>query len=764
MTAICKTIPVHGTHLNSLLDYGADQEKTSIANEAALNNLFEYAKNEIKTTFVNPLDNEKSLLVTGVKCIPEKADGDFKDVRNKYNHSNVGISKMQEPLSAIHLIQSFKETNISPIVAHKIGIEMLERLGYMGVVDTHMNKTHVHNHIIINSYIPDTNKKINLCKSFIFSIRQLSDDIQKEYGIPLEFAAPPKQLEQSRDSLAYGEWAAQLNKTSWKADMFEAMLVASSSTSSREEYIQLMNRFGYEVSSVKSNGDIVWLNLNKTKKIKESTLYKEFTGSNQRRLNTSYTRFDYLEKGYSWDGRQLTNIENLLRETYNTVSLVGNFLSQSKHTLEMKAYNLEFKQAELKWAHNLKELHAIESMTDINQKLNDVGAQLSIVKKQVSDIESIRDYYSLLEDYSSAALYYKTALLDARIDISKLEKLFLPSLTRVEIAKNNATASPISNIQKKELYFLMMKHPDYRIKNNISGFLNVSTIDYYNICNFFKNGGDLPNCLCTKNDLSHDFAYESQYDFFRKKFNYSATKKQLNSCIKLLKANNYDVSKINIDNITLADVINIENCLGPTPDLSKCNESFPSPASPHDVERCIDICKMKGLIPPINPKDMSSEQFRRFYSWACSQGRDPKCMESTTSNEEYENMFYNEYQNLPMDTFDLLLRYRAAALDLNKLGLTVTQAEMYLEQFEKLESSLISLRNKQHDFSGQYKDLIHLKQIISFSYDTNYVYGSEKLRKEFSEKLSKSYDYNNTIIQNQKEYELNKKKEIDFEL
>jgi len=763
MTAICKTIPVHGDHLNSLLDYGSDQEKTSIANEAALNNLFEYAKNESKTAFINPLDNEKSLLVTGVRCIPEKADSDFKDVRDRYNHTNIGVSKDQESLSAVHLIQSFKETNISPIVAHKIGIEMLERLGYMGVVDTHMNKTHVHNHIIINAYLPDNAKKINLCKSFIMSIRKLSDDIQLEYGIPIDFASPQKQMEKSRDSLAYGEWAAQLHKTSWKADMFESMLVASSSTSTREEYIKLMNRFGYEVSSIKRNGDIVWFNLNKAKKIKESTLYKEFTDSGQRRLNTSYTRLDYLEKGYSWDGRQLTNIENLLRETYNTVSLVGNFLSKSKYKLETKAYNIEFKQSELKWAHNLKDLHSIVSMNELNDKLNDIGTQLSVVKKQCSDIESIRKYYSLLEDYASTALYYKNALMDFEVDKSKLEKLFLPSLNQAEIAKNNAAVSPISNIQKKELYFLMMKHPDYRIKNNITGFSNISTIDYYNICSFFKNRCDLPNCLCKKDDLSHDIAYDAQYDFLKKRFDYPVTKKQLNNCIKLLKENGYNVSKINTNTFTFADVINIENCLGSPPDLLKFNEPFTSPASPHDVERCIDICQKKGLVPSIHPKDMNSKQCRAFYSWACSQGKKPKCMEFTTSNEEYEKMFYQDNHNLPENTFDLLEKYRNAALKFNKLGLSIEQAEMYLEQFEALENSLLFLRNKQHDLSVQYKDLIHLKQIISFSNDINYVYGSEKLRKEFTDELSKSYDYN-TILQNRKEFENNMKKELDFDL
>ena len=71
MTAICKTIAVHGDHLSHLLDYGSDSEKTMLHENDALANLISYASNETKTSFVNPLDQETSLLVTGVQCSPD---------------------------------------------------------------------------------------------------------------------------------------------------------------------------------------------------------------------------------------------------------------------------------------------------------------------------------------------------------------------------------------------------------------------------------------------------------------------------------------------------------------------------------------------------------------------------------------------------------------------------------------------------------------------------------------------------------------------
>ena len=71
MTAICKTILIHGTNLQNILDYGSDQDKTSVTNNG-LENVFDYASNPLKT-LANLDDGHKELLVTGVLCQPETA-------------------------------------------------------------------------------------------------------------------------------------------------------------------------------------------------------------------------------------------------------------------------------------------------------------------------------------------------------------------------------------------------------------------------------------------------------------------------------------------------------------------------------------------------------------------------------------------------------------------------------------------------------------------------------------------------------------------
>ncbi|WP_033154957.1 relaxase/mobilization nuclease domain-containing protein [Pseudobutyrivibrio ruminis] len=760
MTAICKTIAVHGEHLSSLLDYGADIEKTSLSNEA-LSNLFTYAKNESKTSFVNPLNEEKSLLVTGVKCSPESANEEFKAVRDTYPSSKRGLGKRQEPVIAIHLIQSFSETNISPIVAHKIGIELLERNGYMGVVDTHMNKSHIHNHIIINSYIPNIEKKIILEKSFLMAIRKLSDEIQQEYGIPIEFDAPRKQLEKSKDSMTYGEWAAQRKNTSWKADLFESMLISSASASDKTEYISLMGRFGYHLAKEKANGDLVWFNLDHSKKIKESTLYREFTDSNLRQFNHSYIHFDYLEQGYSWDGRELNDIENLLRGTYNTVCLMANYISSEHSKHRLKAYNLDFKKSELYWANNIKQLYSVDSIREVNDKLTSVGTSLSIVKKQIKDLDCIRGYFSTIADYSSAVQLLKQSVLDNGGSQDLLNNLFLPDFNYIDQQENNAKISPLSSAQKRNLHILMNKHPDYRLSNAKKGYSNLSTVDYYNISNYFKYGGDIPSSLCTKDSFNHNMAYENQYSYLRKRFPFPANSRQIKECKELLVNAGVDIAKLDFKELTLADVINIQNCLGPIPTLNSIHD--PVLPSPNDIQKCIDICKQTGLVPPINPKDMSSKQCNLFYSWACSQGNKPKFIERPTTIN-HDVAFNESINKLSPEIQKSLIAYRDAVIRLHKIGLSVDEVETYIKHFVDIDDKYNSLKHNQTNLSKQYKDLIHLKQILNFTQDVHYVYGSHELRSQFIEyeKSKIDSDMANKNIDKQKIFD-QKDKEIDFD-
>ena len=80
---------------------------------------------------------------------------------------------------AYHLEQSFKEGEVTPELAHKIGVELARELfggRYEVVVATHVDKVHIHNHILLNSVSFADGKKFHQPNSFYENhIRKVSD-------------------------------------------------------------------------------------------------------------------------------------------------------------------------------------------------------------------------------------------------------------------------------------------------------------------------------------------------------------------------------------------------------------------------------------------------------------------------------------------------------------------------------------------------------------------------------------------------------------
>ena len=111
-----------------MLDYGANLEKTSFT-ENDLQDSRDYAANPLKT-LAGMDDGDKELLVSGVLCEPSTALLDFAAVREKYLeiHGSERIYRYEyfdkrtgenrnarrDPVTAVHLIQSFSEKNLDP--------------------------------------------------------------------------------------------------------------------------------------------------------------------------------------------------------------------------------------------------------------------------------------------------------------------------------------------------------------------------------------------------------------------------------------------------------------------------------------------------------------------------------------------------------------------------------------------------------------------------------------------------------------------------
>ena len=136
-----------------------------------LNGLIEYVMNGDKT--------DEMKYVSGVNCLPETAYEEMIATKNRFN-------KGKEKIIGYHLIQSFKEGEVTPEVAHELGLEYVNEVfgkDFEVVVATHLNTDNVHNHIVINSVSLKTGKKFYDYHASRDYLRIVSDCICQYYGL-----------------------------------------------------------------------------------------------------------------------------------------------------------------------------------------------------------------------------------------------------------------------------------------------------------------------------------------------------------------------------------------------------------------------------------------------------------------------------------------------------------------------------------------------------------------------------------------------------
>ena len=156
--AYTSVIPVR--RLDRTVDYVQNKEKTT---PKSLEEAVDYAANRDKT--------ESACFETGLGCT---TTGAFEDMRlNTLRwHKETGVQ-------GYHLVQSFAEGEVTPELAHQIGVEFAEQLlhgKYQAIVTTHLNTRHYHNHIVWSAVSLEDGKKYHSnSKSYYTEVRALSD-------------------------------------------------------------------------------------------------------------------------------------------------------------------------------------------------------------------------------------------------------------------------------------------------------------------------------------------------------------------------------------------------------------------------------------------------------------------------------------------------------------------------------------------------------------------------------------------------------------
>ena len=184
----------------------------------------------------NPDKTDGKMLVSSFGCSYETADIEFEYTLSQALGKGNNL--------AFHLIQSFEPGEVDYETAHKIGKQLADAVTkgqHEYVLTTHIDKGHVHNHIIFCAANFVDHHKYNSNKRSYYGIRNMSDKLCRENG--LSVVVPGK----GSKGKSYAEYQAEKTGTSWKGKLKVAIDALIPQVSSFEELLQRLQAAGYEV-------------------------------------------------------------------------------------------------------------------------------------------------------------------------------------------------------------------------------------------------------------------------------------------------------------------------------------------------------------------------------------------------------------------------------------------------------------------------------------------------------------------------------------
>lgn len=227
--AITKILPVRG-QLKGCLDYAANPQRTEYLNTADRQRLMNYTQNGDKT--------EHQLYVSGFNCDPQNAYYLMQATKRRWgkplDSGNVGY----------HIIQSFKPGEATPDQVHEIGCEFARRFladRFECTVSTHLDKGHLHNHIVVNSVsFMDGRMFRNDFTTYYKGIRAVSDELCRENRLSV--------VETDGHGKSYGEWKHEKEGSPTLRGMVKTDVeMAMSTADSFSGFIAELQKMGYEV-------------------------------------------------------------------------------------------------------------------------------------------------------------------------------------------------------------------------------------------------------------------------------------------------------------------------------------------------------------------------------------------------------------------------------------------------------------------------------------------------------------------------------------
>ena len=325
---------------------------------------------------LNPEKTDEKLLVSSYGCASETAAREFEWTRR------IAGQKGMNPVRIIarHVIQSFEIGEVTPELAHEIGKQFADEIlggKYEYVLTTHIDKDHVHNHLIFNAVDFVDYHAYKSYKRIYYDMREVSDRLCKENGLSV---IPPSQ----NKGMSYKEYTEAKRGTSWKQKLKQTIDRLVITAKDYDDFLRLMQEAGYEIKPGK---------------------YISFRAEGQERFTRSKTIGEnYTEERIKERIAGRTPRRSQRQTTPKGISLIGD-IQERIRLIDSKGYEYKAKLTILKEAartlNYLTENNLLQ-YADLEKKVEDVHSSYDRTGKELKGVEArLREVQPLIKNISN---------------------------------------------------------------------------------------------------------------------------------------------------------------------------------------------------------------------------------------------------------------------------------------------------------------------------------------------------------------------------
>lgn len=325
---------------------------------------------------LNPEKTDEKLLVSSYGCASETAAREFEWTRK------IAEQKGMNPVRIIarHVIQSFEIGEVTPELAHEIGKQFADEIlggKYEYVLTTHIDKDHVHNHLIFNAVDFVDYHAYKSYKRIYYDMREVSDRLCKENGLSV---IPPSQ----NKGMGYKEYTEAKRGTSWKQKLKQTIDRLVITAKDYDDFLRLMQEAGYEIKTGK---------------------YISFRAEGQERFTRSKTIGEnYTEERIKERIAGRTPRRNRRQTVPKGISLIGD-IQERIRLIDSKGYEYKAKLTILKEAartlNYLTEKNLLR-YADLEKKVEDVHSSYDRTGKELKGVEArLREIQPLIKNISN---------------------------------------------------------------------------------------------------------------------------------------------------------------------------------------------------------------------------------------------------------------------------------------------------------------------------------------------------------------------------